>query len=333
MFCLIKNNCFKFLSVPSAILYSASSLAVPPTVSLPSNINLGVTSFYDGLTGDPGWTYQLIGKTTHSTALKDNDSNTAAQFDKSDLDINVIINQIDYKFKPLESGGNFGVGVILPMISISSDVGVIDRPGPNLTDNETDLGDLTLSSYFQFPMTMRDGVPILSHRLAVEVLLPTGGYDDQVDINQSNNSVAIIPNLAFTFFLSERFEVSGRLNYMYNFENSSPNGSAPLDLNGADVTKIQAGQAAWLNFASSYKLTPEFHLGINGYYLKQLTDDKVNGETYSNSKEQVFAIGPGAFWMTSDRKKSIWFNMYQESKVENRFQNKYLAQLRYIQQF
>lgn len=332
MFNLDKSDLFKVVSVSSVIFYSASSMAVNPNVTLPQDINLGLTSFYDGITGGPGWTYLAYAKKNHSTSLKNQKGNDLAIFDKADFDANILINQLDYKFKEIESGGSFGVGAILPIINLSSAVGN-SGPGPSLKDNKTKPGDLTLYSYFQFPMTMIEGVPIFSHRLALDVSLPTGGYDKKIDINQSSNMATVIPNWAFTLFLSERLEVSGRVSYMYNFENSSPNGSAPLDFKGENVDNIQAGQAAWLNFASSYKLTPEFYIGINGYYLKQLTDDKVNGQNFSGSKEQVFAIGPGAFWMAQNRERSVWLNVYHESKVENRFKNDYVVQMRYIQSF
>lgn len=332
MFNLNKNDLFKVVSVSSVIFYSASSMAVSPNVTLPQDINLGLTSFYDGITGGPGWTYLGYAKKNHSTSLKNQEGDNSVIFDKTDLDVSVFINQLDYKFNAIESGGSFGVGAILPIISLSSAVGN-SGPGPSLKDNETKTGDLTLYSYFQFPMTVVGGVPIFSHRLALDVSLPTGGYDKTIDINQSSNMTTVIPNWAFTLFLSERLEVSGRVNYMYNFENSSPNGSAPLDFKGGSVDDVQSGQAAWLNFATSYKLTPEFHIGINGYYLKQLTDDKINGQEFSGSKEQVFAIGPGAFWMAQNRERSVWLNIYHESKVENRFQNDYVAQVRYVQSF
>jgi len=325
-----KIKIVSLLSFVVAILYGSSVFAVTPTVALPSGINLGVTSFYDGLTGDPGLSYQFHVRRSSSDSIKGSDGEEVSMFDSPSIDTNVIINQFDYKFEDLESGGRFGVGVILPFISLSTDFG---NAGPSLVDNGSKFGDVTLASYFQFPITMVGGHPIFSHRFTVDVTLPTGGFDETKDINQSINAVTVMPSWAYTIFLSERWDLSGRLNYMYNFENSSPYGSAPLDFMGSPVTDIQAGQATWLNFASSYKVFPGVHVGINGYYLKQITDDKVNGETLSGSKEQVFGIGPGMFWITQDKKRGVWLNGYTESKVENRLKNKLTVSLRFLQQF
>ena len=60
-------------------------------------------------------------------------------------------------------------------------------------------------------------------------------------------------------------------------------------------------------------------LGINGYYLHQLTKDKINNETIDNSKENVFAIGP-AFMLDYGNNK-FYVTSHKESKVENRFEN------------
>jgi hypothetical protein len=56
---------------------------------------------------------------------------------------------------------------------------------------------------------------------------------------------------------------------------------------------------------------------VAGYYLKQLSDDKVNGNSQADSKEQVFAVGPAVSWAASPNfflgLKTQW-----ESSVENR---------------
>jgi len=50
---------------------------------------------------------------------------------------------------------------------------------------------------------------------------------------------------------------------------------------------------------------------------KQINDDKLHGHSVPNSKERVFAIGPGALYsLTSDL--SFFLYLYFETNVRNR---------------
>jgi hypothetical protein len=79
-----------------------------------------------------------------------------------------------------------------------------------------------------------------------------------------------------------------------------------------------------MNYAVTKTLFSEnFRLGVQGYYLKQLTKDRVENEEAipvilrsDNSKEQVFAIGPTLVLVH----KGTYFSLGTmfESNVENR---------------
>lgn len=57
-------------------------------------------------------------------------------------------------------------------------------------------------------------------------------------------------------------------------------------------------------------------LGLNGYYLQQLSDDRIDGNEQSRSKERVLGIGPGLKY-TYER-LSLYLNTYYETAAENR---------------
>ncbi len=64
-------------------------------------------------------------------------------------------------------------------------------------------------------------------------------------------------------------------------------------------------------------LPKRLRVGINGYYLKQFTNAQVDGDGMPNSREQVFAVGPGALYSFSPN-DHVFFNAYFESLAENR---------------
>jgi hypothetical protein len=84
---------------------------------------------------------------------------------------------------------------------------------------------------------------------------------------------------------------------------------------------MKPGQAFHFNYAATKTLFSEnFRLGVHGYYLKQLTEDDVDGVDIpaleEDSKEQVFAIGPTAVLIN----KGNYFSLSAmfETDVENR---------------
>ena len=83
-----------------------------------------------------------------------------------------------------------------------------------------------------------------------------------------------------------------------------------------ELGTIQPGQAFHANYAASYEVVKGVRLGINGYALQQLTEDKVDGRSQANSEERVFGIGPGIKW--SGNGLSLYLNSYFETGAENR---------------
>ncbi len=72
-----------------------------------------------------------------------------------------------------------------------------------------------------------------------------------------------------------------------------------------------------MNFASSYEVEPKkLRLGVNGYYMKQITDSKDDGVS-KDGREQVLGIGPGALYSLSGD-THLFFNAYTESHVRYR---------------
>jgi hypothetical protein len=66
----------------------------------------------------------------------------------------------------------------------------------------------------------------------------------------------------------------------------------------------------------SYEISHDLYLGVNGYALRQLTDDRTNGQNVPGSRETAVSIGPGARYVF-DASKALNVNLYLPVVAEN----------------
>ena len=314
------------LALALALVATQAAHAQTPTVSQRGGINLGVTSFYDGFSGKPGWTWLPNVRYAHMNAIKGADGANVPVFNDPRISTYVASNQFAYTFARPIGGWMPGVMGVFPVAHIHSSFG----EGASLQGKGTGLGDIILGAYLQAPPVLGEhGQPVFSQRVELDVLLPTGRYKRSADLNPGAGFASINPYWAATVLPAPGWELSWRLHYLYNLKNNKPASSIPggAAINGEPVRNTQAGQAAWLNFAASYAVTPELSLGVNGYYFKQLTDSRANGVRLAGSREQVLGIGPGLMWKF-DKDKILWVNLYHDTKVRNRASSDVLLNVR-----
>lgn len=296
-----------FTGILSALAGPAVAYDLPP-------VNLGFTSFLDGAPpSGPGWYFQQYLQTLQSGKLKDHNGDqislpTADGLKKAEVDVNVSLTQLVYQSdQELVLGGKWGMNAMLPYAGFDLD------PSDNfaISTNGSGFGDLLIGPFLQWDPVMGPNGPRIVNRVELQMIFPTGKYDSERTLNPGSNFFSFNPYWAATAFLSPKWTASWRLHYLWNSTNNDP--YKPL---GAD--KIQAGQAIHANFATAYEVIPKrLRLGINGYFLKQITDTKIDGDSVSNSKEQVFAIGPGMVYHLSPD-THLFLNGYFETNAENR---------------
>lgn len=285
-------------------IMAVALVASPAFAYLQPNVNLGFTSFLDG--GPPAGPGHYISEYLQFyTADKLADSGLP----DAGVDAWILMNQYIYQSdQEVLAGGKWGLNVMLPIVSLD-----VDQP---LTDNGTGLGDLLVGPYIQWDPIMGEQGPLMLNRVEFQLILPTGDYDDQKNLNQGSNHFSFNPYWAATVFLGPKATVSWRLHYLWNDDNdefrAAPGGPpSPVDL------KLEPGQAVHANFAFAYEVKPkQMRIGLNGYYFDQISDTKVNG-TNVNDDEKVFAIGPGMVWHFSQH-THLFANAYFESGAENR---------------
>jgi hypothetical protein len=316
--------------------FSLKSLAVAlgwvvvQTVSaydLPA-VNLGFTSFLDGAPpSGPGWYVQQYVQVYRNGRFKDADGDdmrlpTRRGLEKAQVDANIGLTQLVYQSaQPLLLGGKWGMNFMLPYASFDLE------PEDNLalSANSANLGDLLIGPFLQWDPIMGPNGPRFVQRFEFQMIFPTGAYDPDHALNPGSNFFSLDPYWAATAFLTPKWTVSWRLHYLWNAENEDP--YTPL---GAD--DYQAGQAVHLNFASEYEVLPNrLRIGINGYYLKQITDSEMNGHDVADSREQVLGIGPGLVYHLS-KHDHVFLNAYWETCAENRPEGSRLN-LRFVHHF
>jgi len=287
-------------------------------------LNLGLTSFMDGgPPAGPGFYYTQYLQYYTAKDFQDGNGDTYP-FPDSELTAWALVAQFIYQSdQELMLGGKWGLNFIIPYAFLDADY---SASGPFPEDNGNGFGDLLVGPFLQWDPIMGRGGPKFMHRIELQMIFPTGKYDENKEINPGSNYFSFNPYWAATLFLTPQWTVSGRFHYLWNAKNDDPNRGY------GNVDDTQAGQAIHFNLTSAYEVIPKtLRVGINGYYLKQFTETQVNGNDLENSKEQVMAIGPGLLWHISPD-QHFFLNVYFETDAENRTEgNRY--NFRYVHHF
>jgi len=270
-------------------------------------VNLGFTSFLDGpAPAGPGVYFQQYVQLYMADRLMDADGKKIP-FPDPELTAVISLSQLIYMGKtPCPMGTQWGIDVILPYVSLDLDYAA-DGPFPRA--NDAGFGDLLVGPFLQWDI-IRDGKPFFFHRVEFQCLLPTGDYDDARELNPGANVFSFNPYWAGTLFATPACTLSARIHYLWNDTNDEP----PVS---SGAGELQAGQAVHANFAASYGVHQALRLGVNGYYLKQITDSEADGREVADSREQVLGIGPGAL-VSFSQHTHLFLNAYYEMDAENR---------------
>ena len=281
-------------------------------------VNLGLTSFLDGgPPAGPGLYFTQYFQYWTSSNFKNKDGNDLLpSFADEDLDVWISATQFIYQSdQEIFLGGKWGLDVIIPTVYIDLDYDVNSNLYGFPEDNSGGIGDILIGPIIQWDPVMGKNGPIFMHRLEFQMLFPTGKYDDDRELNPGSNFFSFNPYWAGTFFITPKWTTSLRFHYLWNAKNHSPN------RNYGNAHDTQAGQAIHANFTMAYQVLPKLRLGINGYYLKQLTSNEVDGHDVpggsGGGKERVLGIGPGALYHFS-KEDHFFFNLYFEANAKNR---------------
>lgn len=164
---------------------------------------------------------------------------------------------------------------------------VLVLPFPAIDLEKRVAGNLPDTSGSRFGMTDPLIVPLrlawkgarLNQSAAVEIVAPLGAYDVDARVNTGRNYWQLAPAYALTYRLSDATSFALKLRYGMNTRNKA--------------THYASGDEFTAEFIAGYKLSSSATAGLQGYFLRQTTDDELNGLPTSASNGRLIGTGIG----------------------------------------
>ncbi len=286
----------------------------PNTISPPKGLDLGSTSFFDGLGREQqGWTLIEYDRFEDLNAVAGRNGAPSPDFKAARIVVGVALTQLIYTtaWRPLD--GHFAISAALPVVDFMRSSFAPDSP-VKLANNGVGIGDLVWGPIYQSRLYMKSGRPRFVWRAQLIISSPTGAVVRSKDINQGAGFWAVNPYVALSYFPSAKVELSNRLNYQFNFASSAFSNPPPIP--GLIYRNGQAGQLLYDNFAASYAVGAGVNLGVAGYVLDQLTPNHTNGASVPFSRENELYLGPGGRVRIGDS-DSLNLNLYLKVFANN----------------
>ncbi|EIB6859807.1 SphA family protein [Acinetobacter pittii] len=206
-----------------------------------------------------------------------------------DLDVNALVLRMVWMTDKTFLGGQLGFYGIQPMISMR-----LNAAG--MSDRDKGLADTSIAAL----LAWHKG----NHHfgIALEGVLPTGDYDKDHLANIGKNYYTGRPLFAYTY-VNQYMDLSAKFSYSINGKN--------------DDTNYRSGQYAAVDYNIGYHVSPALTVGLQGYALKQTTNDELDSVKIEDNKAQVIAYGPAIAYHPS-KQWSIEGKYLIEDQVENR---------------
>jgi hypothetical protein len=280
----------------SAILAFLALVVLPVSIFAgESSAILGTEDYFAGALPPPGFHFINYLAYYYADELRDENGDKDSMLDfKAHVAADVLRGIYVSDVKIL--GADLGWHVVVPLVYKDMKLGM---GGLTLFDeSRASVGDI----YFS-PFLLGWHSEILHWVVGLDIIAPTGQYNDERAVNIGSNHWTFEPAVAVSLILPEGLSVDLKLMYDIHTENND--------------TKETTGQQFHLDYNVGYAVLDNFRLGIGGYYLKGLQDDEVSGTKIPDSKEQVLAVGPTALYSFNPGLHLV-AKVQFETEVENR---------------
>ena len=174
-------------------------------------------------------------------------------------------------------GGDYGFAVRAAVSDVTADQTVATPRGKVARNGSLrGLNDIVLS-----PIIVGWHSGYFHWNVSTTVWLPAGDYDETRLVNTGKNYWSVSPQFAATYFDPKSgWDISATAIYVVNFENSA--------------TSYRSGDIAHLDVAVGKSFSPQFKLGVVGFYVQQVTADSGAGAILGDRKVRVAGLGPAA---------------------------------------
>jgi hypothetical protein len=292
----------------------AQAQSWPDIVPPPKALNLGSTSFFDGFgRTEQGWSILQYGRYENFSSITDSEGRASPYFKGTSIQVFSELTQIAYTTDWHPFGGDaVGFSASVPLVKLATSFAA-DSP-VKLSNNGFGIGDLVWGPLYQSRVFKHGGRPVLSFRVQLMILSPTGDFNPWDNINQSAGFWALNPYVAITWLPTPKLEFTTRLNYQYNF--ATNHFADPPPVPGLSYVSGQAAQIVYGNFDASYQVAERIRLGFNGYFIQSLNDDRTNGHPVPQSEVTGISAGPGGRY-TLDKSNALNVNLYLPIESRN----------------
>lgn len=275
-----------FLTIVAAVAATPAMASERQT----SNYPHGAENWGTGALPPPG-TY-LLNYANYITydRLNDRNGDKAVPDFKVDAYANVV--RIVHVTPRKLLGASYAFQVIVPLVDLNVRVG-------GAHGHDTSIGDVVID-----PLILgwrRGDLHITS---GIDIFLPTGNYKSTRLANVGRNYISFEPVLALSYLPKSGWDASVKIMYDINTRNRE--------------TGYLSGQELHFDYNVGKSLRNGLGLGVAGYFLRQTTDDRLNGSTAPNDGDRgrAFAIGPTVKYQLG---KALLIGVWQhETSAENR---------------
>jgi hypothetical protein len=226
---------------------------------------------------------------------------------EADADLEFIMDFLTLLYKPEVEilGAHYALGVFIPFVHADIDTGIrLGNLQVRRQDDTFGIGDITLIpgiffwNYGNFHFT-----------LAEYIITPTGKYDTDDLANTGLNYWTFDTDVTVTY-LNEKTGQDYSVNVGYNYNTENPD------------TDYQTGEEIHIDYMVNQFLSESLAIGLQGFYLKQVSGDSGDGARLGSFKAQAAGVGPALLWSPKRFDQNVsfiakWLHEYDtERRIE-----------------